>query len=284
MTIPEMITQIAKKENTEAKFVYGKYYKIFAKKYPDVDLKKESSKIKSIKSQGYEDKLSEIIIADNIKLVEEIKVELKDFTDKQKIKIFEKELNFIGGLETNNDINDDIKHFVIRALLSVPEYFFIVPASSSGKYHPDFASGNSGLLKHTKALIQVLKTLFDVEHFEFNERARGITVASGILHDTLKHGLEHNPYSDSKHPLIVVEFLKKFVNLEDFPEKDFDKMCSLISSHMGKWNTDYKTKKEILPKPQTKGQILLHIADLIASRKWTNFDFSKDFNELKEML
>jgi hypothetical protein len=36
---------------------------------------------------------------------------------------------------------------------------------------------------------------------------------------------------------------------------------------MGEWNTDYKTKQEIMPKPQTDMEMFVHECDYLASRK-----------------
>jgi hypothetical protein len=44
---------------------------------------------------------------------------------------------------------------------------------------------------------------------------------------------------------------------------------------MGMYNTDFKTKEEILPKPASKLQNLVHLCDYLASRKYFeefNFD------------
>jgi len=46
---------------------------------------------------------------------------------------------------------------------------------------------------------------------------------------------------------------------------------------MGQWTTDYKSKKEILPKPQTEIQKWVHIFDYLGSRKWIEVDFEDDY-------
>ena len=61
------------------------------------------------------------------------------------------------------------------------------------------------------------------------------------------------------------------------PIDDLRKMCSLIESHMGQWNTDYKTKKEILPKPETWSQFFTHLFDYLASRKYLTVSFTGDY-------
>ena len=46
---------------------------------------------------------------------------------------------------------------------------------------------------------------------------------------------------------------------------------------MGQWNTDYRTKKEILPKPKTAAQKFVHQADYLASRKYLIYDFGDSY-------
>ena len=43
--------------------------------------------------------------------------------------------------------------FAEAAIISLPDYFFEIPASSTGKYHPSYALGTGGLVRHTKAAV-----------------------------------------------------------------------------------------------------------------------------------
>ena len=60
-------------------------------------------------------------------------------------------------------------------------------------------------------------------------------------------------------------------------EEQLDFLCGCIASHMGQWSTDYKTGREILPKPKTAAQKYVHMADYLASRKFLIFDFGDDY-------
>ena len=53
-----------------------------------------------------------------------------------KTEIFKTELNYIK--------NDRIKRSAEKFLDLLPDYFFTIAASSTGKYHPAFASGEGG--------------------------------------------------------------------------------------------------------------------------------------------
>ena len=43
----------------------------------------------------------------------------------------------------------------------LPNYFFEVPASSTGKYHPEFALGDGGLIRHTKVAVRIAYELLN---------------------------------------------------------------------------------------------------------------------------
>lgn len=88
----------------------------------------------------------------------------------------------------------------------------------------------------------------------------------------MHRGVIEGKYSVAKHPLLVKELFKK-VEWND-EEKQFVKMINeLIETHMGNYNTDYKTKKEILPKPKNKIQRFIHLADYLSSRKFLEVNF-----------
>ena len=70
-----------------------------------------------------------------------------------KIKYFTKEISYIKDESKRRDIE-----YLINLL---PDYFFLIPASSTGAYHPKFALTNSGLVKHTKVAVRIAIDLFD---------------------------------------------------------------------------------------------------------------------------
>lgn len=184
-------------------------------------------------------------------------------TKEEKVDIFKTELSFIKDLK--------IKQFVEDSLNILPEYFFKISASSTGKHHPSYALGEGGLIRHTKAAVRIAVELFDTEMFNYSDRQKDIIIASLILHDGCKLGLEHNQYTVTEHPLIVAELLKK--NNKVLDEYTLNVILNNIKTHMGRWNQDYKTKKEVLPLPTTGMQKFVHMCDYLASRKCLEFNF-----------
>lgn len=176
-----------------------------------------------------------------------------------KVAVFNNELALIQ--------DKDIRAFTEKCILKTPDYFYTVPASSTGKYHPEYSLGRGGLIRHTKALIVIAHTLLSLEHnkTKFTTLEHDMIIAAGILHDSFKHGDTEQQYSIASHPIIAADHILEWA---DESEREFAKIISdCIRSHMGEWNTDYKTKKEIMPKPQTDMEIFVHECDYLASRK-----------------
>ena len=180
-----------------------------------------------------------------------------------------------------NEINwiqdETIRNTVKWIVDCLPDYFFTVPASSTGKYHPDYALGEGGLLRHTKAAVAIAKDLLGLEMYShtYSPIEQDIIIAALILHDGLKHGIDHQKYVSALHPQLMTDWLLEQGFLNGWDETQRTTLINAINSHMGQWNTDYRTKKEILPKPKTKIEKFVHQADYLASRKYLEFVFDK---------
>jgi len=171
--------------------------------------------------------------------------------------------------ELKNIKNAQIKTFSEEAIKLLPDYFFKVAASSTGKYHPKYALGEGGLLRHTKAAVKIALELFNNHTLQnFTDDEKDLIIISLILHDGFKHGLKESKYTVADHPVVMAKFLKTNKKLTSLlNETQLKLIIYSIASHMGEWNTDFRTKKEIMPKPKTKIQSFVHLCDYLASRK-----------------
>lgn len=175
----------------------------------------------------------------------------------EKIETFKNELDLIQS--------EKVKNLVKLALIKTNDKFFEVPASSTGKYHPNFASEKGGLVKHTKVAVLYGNFIINVECSNVHDDEKDLVIAALILHDSCKSGVNfENKYTAFTHPLLVEELLIN--DLKGSTLELWKKINKLIVSHMGQWNTS-KKDKEVLPKPETKLQKIVHIADYLASRK-----------------
>lgn len=192
----------------------------------------------------------------------------RNMNTQEKIETFRLELNYIQ--------NADIKNFTEQMLSRLPDYFFEVGASSSGRYHPSYALGKGGLVRHTKSATRIAIELFRCEAitYKFSDETKDIIISSLLLHDGCKHGIEKQKYTVAEHPLEVVAFCKQQNDVKALLSKNlFEKIMDGIRTHMGFFTRDFKTKREVLPKPDKGYQNFIHLCDYLASRKCLEFNF-----------
>lgn len=204
-------------------------------------------------------------------------------TTKERISLFINELTLIKS--------STIRQIVAEQLAEAPEYFFHVPASATGKYHPSYALGEGGLVRHTKAAVQIAEDLFRAGAAEWYTAYDGgnlylspanfqdAAYAALILHDTYKLGLEDSATDSSgnpkhtahNHPLIAAKQLwslyrQTSVQLTVEEQMIWSQAACAIASHMGKWTLSAHSST-VLPLPDTWLEHFVHLCDYLASRK-----------------
>lgn len=178
----------------------------------------------------------------------------------------------VNALLEELHVIEDIRilDWTIKAVVSLPDYIFSVPASSTGKYHPDYALGEGGLIRHLKAAARIAQELFTIS-YPFSNEERDIIIAAILLHDGAKHGVTYEKYSKHEHPLIICDYLKDQEFFNDIPQAQ--EIIDAIASHMGQWNTCNRSRV-VLPLPETNVQKFVHLCDYLASRKCLEFNFA----------
>ena len=90
-----------------------------------------------------------------------------------------------------------IKNFHLQSLVAsylkeyVPDYFWEIGASSTGKYHPSFSQGKGGLVRHTKAVVAFANELLRMSPYcNLTPDEQDAIIAACIIHDTCKYGIE----------------------------------------------------------------------------------------------
>lgn len=167
-------------------------------------------------------------------------------------------------------INDkNIRSFTFDALHKAPHYFWLIPASSTGKYHPKFSQGMGGLIKHVAFAMYIgdqLCTTFSIEG-----KNRDCVLSAIALHDINKKGFdlpkESEPDYQFFHPLLPREHLHELRSL--YGKEDYDTIMFLVETHMGsaiggKWTPGFR-------QPETLESLVVHLADYISSRKKIEF-------------
>ena len=183
--------------------------------------------------------------------------------------------------EVNYIKNEKYKKAANELIDLLPDYFFQVAASSTGKYHPAFSLGEGGLLRHTKALVRIGIELMNNEslNHNFTDDEKDLLIISMIMHDGLKHGLTESKYTKFEHPLIVCDYIKDNKDKLSLSDDEIKFITKAISSHMGQWNTS-PYSDVVLPLPKDKYQRFVHMCDYLASRKFLDIKFNN--NEIEE--
>lgn len=182
--------------------------------------------------------------------------------------MFKTELSYVknDGYRKNGEI----------LLELLPDYFFEVPASSTGKYHPSFALKEGGLVRHTKAAVRIAYELLNSMIGDvFTSDEKDLIILALIFHDGLKHGKIKEEYVKFEHPLLAADFIRENKGKTSFTDNEVKFLENVISSHMGPYNTN-KYSNVVLPKPINKYQKFVHMCDLLASRKFLDVKFENN--------
>ena len=185
--------------------------------------------------------------------------------------IFKVELGYIKSSKIRNACLEMIK--------LLPDYFFEIPASSTGKYHPEYALGEGGLLRHSKAAVRIGYELLQDPMIgdKYTSDEKDMILMALLLHDGLKSGMPKEKYTRFDHPLLICDLIMDSEEVLGLEVEEIEFICDAIKTHMGSWTTDYNGE-EVLEKPKTKYQNFVHMCDFLASKKFLNIIFDKDNN------
>lgn len=185
--------------------------------------------------------------------------------------IFKNELEFIKS--------DRIRKSCIEMLKVLPDYFFEIEASSTGKYHPNYALGKGGLVRHTKAAVRIANELLGDVCIgdKYTQDEKDLMIMALILHDGVKSGVPKEKYTRFDHPIMMGQMIMDNEENMELEMEEIEFLDDVIKTHMGPWTTDYNGV-EVLERPKTKYQNFVHMCDFLASRKFLEVPFDKNDN------
>lgn len=188
-----------------------------------------------------------------------------------KVEIFSVEINYIK----NADLKESLKLIVDK----LPDYFFYEAASSTGKYHPKYALGDGGLLRHSKAATKIGLELLNnpLIGSKYSPREKDMLLLSLLVHDGLKKGLTEEKYTRVDHPILMANFILDNYQTFKLNLEDAKFISDVIKTHMGPYNTDFNGNV-VLETPKNKYQSFVHMCDYLASRKCLEVPFDENNN------
>lgn len=176
-----------------------------------------------------------------------------------------KTLNELLSYEVAQIDDFDIREFVKKTLDEVDPIHRIKPASSTGKYHPKYAAGEGGLIRHIKVTVRNVIELIRATPAVESEKDE--LIAAAIIHDMWKYpeGRDHE-FTAFDHPALGGQWCK---------DHGFDTIGRLVASHQGIWTTSRQMPGFENEQPRKFDEWLLHYSDLLASRTYLRCDFDE---------
>ncbi|MBQ2909584.1 MAG: hypothetical protein IJE53_02130 [Bacilli bacterium] len=185
--------------------------------------------------------------------------------------IFKVELGYIKS--------DRIRKSCLAMINVLPEYFFEIEASSTGKYHPKYALGKGGLVRHTKAAVRIAYDLLGDACIgdKYTQDEKDLMIMALILHDGVKSGVPKERYTRFDHPIMMGQMIMDNEENMELEMEEIEFLDDVIKTHMGPWTSDYNGV-EVLERPKTKYQNFVHMCDFLASRKALEVPFDDNNN------
>ena len=185
--------------------------------------------------------------------------------------VFKRELEYFKS--------DRIRRSCLEIIKLLPDYFFEIEASSTGKYHPNYALGKGGLVRHTKAAVRIGYELLNDPSIgdKYKDDEKDLMLMALLLHDGVKCGVPKEKYTRFDHPIMMAEMIMDSEDSMELEMEEIEFVCDAIKTHMGPWTTDYDGV-EVLEKPKTKYQNFVHMCDYLASRKFLEVPFDENNN------
>ena len=186
-----------------------------------------------------------------------------------------KEEMFLDELEYIKD--EKLQDSLLKIIESLPEYWFHVAASSTGKYHPKYSLGEGGLLRHSKSAMRIGYELLSDQCIgeKYTDREKDLMLIALLVHDGLKLGEKEERYTRFDHPILMANYIIKNQKQYNLKEEDAIFIADVIKTHMGPWTKDYNGN-EILERPKTKYQNFVHMCDFLAAKKFLQVSFDED--------
>ena len=161
-----------------------------------------------------------------------------------------------------NLINDNyVKRLTIQCIEHAPSYFWEIPSSSTGKYHPIDENVPGGKYFHSQRFVRLAYDL--CKDLNVSGRDRDFVIAASIMHDFCSNGYPTNSGSTIMgHGALWLNIVREFMPKEAITaEPEIKTIAWLIEEHMGIWDIP-------LTEPKDKLSMIVHLSDYVASREY----------------
>lgn len=180
--------------------------------------------------------------------------------------------NILEPIINTLSISRDYRSLTEFLIEQLDDYWFIKPASSTGKYHPKFNNGEGGLVRHSLNVCmwwQQMYRAFEQELMSFSGRddMYDLGLIACLFHDAKKYGdaEENSRWVKKDHDVKSMEWflhnveIYEHTNDMNFDNKAINYIANAIDHHNGPWSTHGA--------PRTIFERLVFICDYASSQK-----------------
>lgn len=180
--------------------------------------------------------------------------------------------NILEPVINTLSISRDYRSLAEYLIEQLDDYWFIKPASSTGKYHPKFNNGEGGLVRHSLNVCmwwQQMYRAFEQELTSFSGRddIYDLGLIACLFHDAKKYGdaEENSRWVKKDHDVRSMKWflhnveIYEHMNDMNFDNKAINYIANAIDHHNGPWSTHGA--------PRTIFERLVFICDYASSQK-----------------
>lgn len=171
------------------------------------------------------------------------------------------------SLMWNNFETEEFLNYFKDMCAEIPDYIFIMPSSTSGKYHNKTQCMQHGQIYHVYMFSSILNHLLNLSWNKnrFNTpQIRDCMRCIPVFHDALKCG-ENGKFTVHEHPLLAHDWVLNTSVEHDINIEYKSIIANMCYAHSGEWTTS-KRSNIVLREPQSDMEFFIHECDILSSR------------------
>ena len=163
---------------------------------------------------------------------------------------------------------DLFKDYYMDMIAEIPNYIYVMPSSTSGKFHNAKQCETYGQIYHVYMFDSILnhrlRLKLNKELYPTPEERDAMRCVPAF-HDAVKCGWNGSKYTVQDHPVLAHQWVLSTKVDHDIPEEYKNMIADMCLTHSGEWNKS-RSGKIIMPEPRNQREFFIHECDILASR------------------
>ena len=165
---------------------------------------------------------------------------------------------------------EEIRLYCEDMIENIPDYIFIMPSSTSGKFHNVTQCQPHGQIYHIIMFGAIMnyRLALKCNKEKFNNPIhRDAMRCVPIFHDAVKCGWNGSQYTVHDHPMLAGAWVRETKVDYDIDDDIKEMIARMCERHSGEW-TSSKRNKIVLPESETEAGIFCDECDILSSRSY----------------